>query len=103
MNKKKIIIYQVLPRLFGNKTTKRKYNGSISENGCGKLNHFTNRALNDIKGMGFTHVWYTGVLAHASKTDYTKYGIPQQYPEIIKGNAGSPYAEIGRASCRERV
>lgn len=92
MNKKKIIIYQVLPRLFGNKTNKRKYNGNINENGCGKMNHFTNRALNDIKGMGFTHVWYTGVLAHASKTDYTKYGIPQQYPEIIKGNAGSPYA-----------
>ncbi|HZJ80559.1 MAG TPA: alpha-amylase family protein [Dysgonamonadaceae bacterium] len=92
MEKKKIIIYQVLPRLFGNKTGKNKYNGSISENGCGKFNQFTNRALSDIKNMGFTHIWYTGVLAHASKTDYTKYGIPIQHPEIIKGNAGSPYA-----------
>ena len=92
MKKNKIIIYQVLPRLFGNKNTTRKYNGSISDNGSGKFNHFTNRALSDIKNMGFTHIWYTGVLAHASKTDYTKYGVPQQHHEVIKGNAGSPYA-----------
>ncbi len=92
MNKNKIIIYQVLPRLFGNKNVTRKYNGSISDNGSGKFNQFTNRALVDIKNMGFTHVWYTGILAHASKTDYRAYGIPEQHPEIIKGNAGSPYA-----------
>ena len=92
MSKEKIIIYQVLPRLFGNKRATRKYNGSINENGSGKFNQFTNRALAGIKDMGYTHIWYTGVLAHASKTDYTKYGIPEQYPEIIKGNAGSPYA-----------
>ena len=92
MDKNKIIIYQVLPRLFGNKRATRKKNGSISDNGSGKFNQFTNRALADIKSMGYTHIWYTGVLAHASKTDYTKYGIPKQHPEIIKGIAGSPYA-----------
>lgn len=92
MDKNKIIIYQVLPRLFGNKRATRKKNGSISDNGSGKFNQFTNRALADIKSMGYTHIWYTGVLAHASKTDYTKYGIPKQHPEIIKGVAGSPYA-----------
>ena len=92
MSKDKIIIYQVLPRLFGNKNAARKHNGSISENGSGKFNQFTNRALGDIKDMGYTHIWYTGILAHASKTDYTEYGIPEQHPEIIKGNAGSPYA-----------
>lgn len=92
MDKNKIIIYQVLPRLFGNKRATRKKNGSISDNGSGKFNQFTNRALADIKDMGYTHIWYTGVLAHASKTDYTKYGIPKQHPEIIKGIAGSPYA-----------
>lgn len=92
MSNNKITIYQVLPRLFGNKTTKNKYNGDISENGCGKFNHFTNKALSEIKNMGFTHIWYTGILAHASKTDYTQYGIPEQHPEIIKGKAGSPYA-----------
>ena len=88
----KIIIYQVLPRLFGNKNTTNKLNGSLKENGSGKFDHFTNKALDEIKKMGFTHVWYTGVIAHASKTDYTQYGIPEQHPEIIKGTAGSPYA-----------
>ena len=88
----KIIIYQVLPRLFGNKNTTNKLNGSLKENGSGKFDHFTNKALDEIKKMGFTHVWYTGVIAHASKTDYTQYGIPKQHPEIIKGTAGSPYA-----------
>ena len=92
MSQNKIIIYQVLPRLFGNKTTRNKVNGSINENGSGKFNHFTNKALVNIKKMGFTHIWYTGIIAHASKTDYTKHMIPKQYPEIIKGNAGSPYA-----------
>ena len=92
MSQNKIIIYQVLPRLFGNKTTKNIFNGSIAENGSGKFNNFTNKALSEIKNMGFTHIWYTGILAHASKTDYTEHGIPKQHPEIIKGNAGSPYA-----------
>lgn len=92
MSKNKIIIYQVLPRLFGNRITKNKYNGTIDENGSGKFSHFTNKALGEIKKMGYTHIWYTGILAHASKTEYTEHGIPKQHPEIIKGNAGSPYA-----------
>ena len=37
----KFVIYQVLPRLFGNYNTTRKYNGNIEENGCGKFNSFT--------------------------------------------------------------
>ena len=92
MSQDKIIIYQVLPRLFGNKNTENRINGTLEENGSGKFNHFTNRALSEIKNMGFTHIWYTGILAHASKTDYTAHGIPKQHPEIIKGIAGSPYA-----------
>lgn len=92
MSKNKIIIYQVLPRLFGNKKAQNKYKGDINENGSGKFNYFTNKALSNINKMGFSHVWYTGVIAHASKTDYTAYGIPKQYPEVIKGIAGSPYA-----------
>lgn len=92
MNQDKIIIYQVLPRLFGNKTTENKFNGDITDNESGKFNNFTTKALGEIKKMGFTHIWYTGILAHASQTDYTQYGIPKQFPEIIKGKAGSPYA-----------
>lgn len=88
----KIIIYQVLPRLFGNNNTSNKENGSIEENGVGKFVDFDDKALQEIKNMGITHIWYTGIIEHASKTDYTAYGIPKDNPNVIKGMAGSPYA-----------
>ncbi len=88
----KFIIYQVLPRLFGNYNSTRKHNGSIEENGCGKFNSFTPKALKAIKELGATHIWYTGIIEHATKTDYSHYGIPQDNIGVIKGNAGSPYA-----------
>ena len=90
--KEKVVIYQVLPRLFGNANTTCKENGSIEENGCGKLNYFTETILARIHDMGFTHVWYTGVIRHATQTDYSSYGIPTQHAEVVKGKAGSPYA-----------
>ena len=92
MMKEKIFIYQVLPRLFGNSKNVNKENGTIEENGVGKFSDFDNKALKEIKKMGFTHIWYTGVLEHASKTDYSAYDIPKNHPDIVKGNAGSPYA-----------
>src|SRR5690554_1159631 len=92
MQTNKIFIYQLLPRLFGNSNSTNTYKGSIEENGCGKFNDITARVLMELKETGYTHVWYIGVLAHASATDYTAYGIPKQYPEIVKGKAGSPYA-----------
>ena len=88
----KIFIYQVLPRLFGNDKDLNKENGNIEENGVGKFSSFDNNALKEINKMGFTHIWYTGVLEHASKTDYSTHGIPNDHPDVIKGNAGSPYA-----------
>ncbi len=88
----KIIIYQVLPRLFGNKNLTRKHNGTLRENGVGKLNDFSTTVLDRIHDMGYTHVWYTGVIRHATATDYTSYGIPRQHPQVVKGKAGSPYA-----------
>lgn len=92
MNTDKILIYQVLPRLFGNNNLTNKENGTIEENGVGKLSAFNNKALKEIKKMGFTHIWYTGLLEHATKTNYSKYGIRQDHPDVVKGNAGSPYA-----------
>ena len=88
----KPIIYQVFTRLFGNKNTTCKENGSYEENGCGKMNDFDEKTLNHIKEMGVTHVWYTGIIRHASQTDYSSYGIPTQHVEVVKGKAGSPYA-----------
>ena len=88
----KVIIYQIFTRLFGNRNVTRKVDGTIAENGCGKLADFTPKVLKDIAAMGVTHVWYTGIIRHATKTDYSKYGIPRQHPAVVKGKAGSPYA-----------
>jgi glycosidase len=88
----KLIIYQLLPRLFGNTNTTNKYYGSIEENGCGKLNDITDKALGGIKNLGITHIFYTGVIEHATMTDYTKFGIKADDPDVVKGRAGSPYA-----------
>lgn len=89
---KKTIIYQLLPRLFTNPTENCIPNGTIEENGVGKMNDITPKVLNSIYKLGITHIWYTGIIEHAQKTNYSKYGIVPDNPYIVKGNAGSPYA-----------
>jgi alpha-amylase family protein len=89
---KKLIIYQVLPRLFGNRNLTRKEGGTIVENGCGKLNDFDTSTLQRIRNLGITHIWFTGIIRHATQTDYSSFGIPRQHASIVKGEAGSPYA-----------
>ena len=88
----KIIVYQIFTRLYGNRNISRKENGSIEENGCGKLNDMTPTVLKKIRNMGVSHVWYTGVIRHATQTDYSDHGIPVNHPAVVKGKAGSPYA-----------
>lgn len=88
----KMIIYQLLPRLFGNTTTSLIPNGGIKTNGCGKFEDITDKALQSIRELGITHVWYTGIIEHATQTDYSAYGIARDHPSIVKGKAGSPYA-----------
>ena len=73
----KPIIYQVFPRWYGNRNLTRKHCGTIEENGCGKLADFTPSVLKHLRQMGITHVWYTGVIRHATMTDYSHYGIPR--------------------------
>ena len=92
MNPNKIVIYSVLPRLWGNKTQDLKVGGTLRENGSGKLSDFTPEALSYIRSLGATHVWYIGLLEHATKTDYSAYGIQPDHPDTVKGQAGSPYA-----------
>ena len=90
--KKKEVVYQVFTRLFGNTNTTNKPWGTLYENGVGKFNDFTDKALQEIKDLGVTHIWYTGVPHHDVITDYTAYGISNDDPDIVKGRAGSPYA-----------
>ncbi|MGB5980920.1 MAG: alpha-amylase family glycosyl hydrolase [Nonlabens sp.] len=88
----KKVVYQVFTRLFGNTNTNNKPWGTIEENGVGKFADFTPKALKEIKDLGVTHIWYTGVPHHDVITDYTDYGISNDDPDVVKGRAGSPYA-----------
>ncbi len=89
---KKIVVYQVFTRLFGNTDTTNKPWGTVEENEVGKFADFTETALNAIHELGVTHIWYTGVPHHALINDYTAYGISNDDPDVVKGRAGSPYA-----------
>ena len=88
----KLIIYQIFTRLFGNKITRNKTYGTLEENGVGKFNEISAKALTEIKKLGTTHVWYTGIIEHATMTDYTAFGIKTDDADVVKGRAGSPYA-----------
>ena len=90
--KNKIVIYQVFTRLFGNTKRANIPWGTLEENGVGKFSDFSMKALEEIKALGVTHIWYTGVPHHAVVTDYSKFGISGDDPDVVKGRAGSPYA-----------
>lgn len=90
--KEKMVIYQVFPRWFGNLNAGLVPNGNIQDNGVGKFSFFTPLALKKIKELGVSHIWYTGVIEHATRTDYSFFHIPKDHSAVVKGNAGSPYA-----------
>jgi len=92
VSEKKEVVYQVFTRLFGNTNTNNKPWGTMEENGVGKFNDFTDKALHEIKDLGVTYIWYTGVPHHALIRDYTSIGVSNDDPEVVKGRAGSPYA-----------
>lgn len=89
---KKAIIYQLMPRWFTNQHEQCTPNGTIIQNGCGKFNEIDETKLRSIKSLGATHVWYTGIIEHATTTDYSRQGITPCNPHVVKGKAGSPYA-----------
>ncbi len=86
----KTTIYQLFVRHFGNLKTTGREGGNMERNGCGKFADITDKALLEIKKLGFSHVWLTGVLEHASGTGYPN--RPADDSKILKGIAGSPYA-----------
>lgn len=90
ISRERISIYQVLPRLFGNLNETNQPNGSYETNGSGKLEDFTLERLKEIKELGCTHIWYIGLLEHATKTSFKD--IPADHNAVVKGEAGSPYA-----------
>ncbi|HEX8531409.1 MAG TPA: alpha-amylase family glycosyl hydrolase [Cytophagales bacterium] len=86
----KITVYQVFTRLFGNGKSHNVPYGTLEENGVGKFNDINEAALEEIRKLGITHVWYTGVIEHATMTEFP--GIPSDDADVVKGRAGSPYA-----------
>lgn len=78
--------------MFGNTNENCIPNSSFAVNGSGKFKDFDIETLRSIKELGCTHIWFTGVIEHSTKTDYTQYGILRDHPSLVKGEAGSPYA-----------
>ena len=85
-------LYQVFTRLFGNDRKSLVPFGTKQQNGCGTMQDFTAKALDNIRSLGCTHIWYTGIIAHATRTDHSDLGLPVDNPDVVKGEAGSPYA-----------
>ena len=79
--KGKLIIYQLLPRVFGNTRMDNVPGGTLEQNGTGKFKDITAPVLDEIRKLNVTHIWYTGVMRHAVQGDYG-----------VKGGAGSPFA-----------
>ena len=88
----KLIIYQMFPRIFSNTNANCVPWGTLQQNGSGKLNDLTPHVLRSIKELGVNCLWLTGIIEHATKTDFSKYGIRPDNPNVVKGEAGSPYA-----------
>ena len=88
----KMVVYQIFTRLFGNTENQNIEYGTIEENGVGKFNDINAAALQSLKRMGITHVWYTGVIEHAVLNDYREFDIVLDDADVVKGRAGSPYA-----------
>ena len=86
------MIYQVIPRLFTNMQPECTRFGTLDQNGSGKFDDYTPRLLKSIKDLGVTHIWYTGIIENATKTDFSGFGIRPDNPNVVKGEAGSPYA-----------
>ncbi|MCQ2147270.1 MAG: alpha-amylase family glycosyl hydrolase [Bacteroidales bacterium] len=86
----KCLIYQMLPRLWGNTNRKCVQNGTLEQNGCGRFADIDNKSLDYIKGLGMDYVWFTGVIRHSTK-ESTR-GCVASHPQFVKGRAGSPYA-----------
>jgi len=60
----KIIIYQMLPRLWGN----------------GRMSGIDSDSFAYLKTLGVSHIWYTGIIRHSTAKPF------------VKGTPGSPYA-----------
>jgi glycosidase len=88
----KLVVYQMMFHLWGNKNTTNKENGSLEENGVTKFKDINDLALQKLKQFGYSHLYMTGLIEHATMEDLTAIGIPKDHPDVVKGRCGSPFA-----------
>jgi glycosidase len=88
----KHVVYQMMFHLWGNLNTNVKKNGSAAENGVTKFKDVSTKGLQALKKKGYSHLYTTGILEHASMEDFSAFGSPLDHPQVVKGRAGSPFA-----------
>ncbi|WP_459488857.1 alpha-amylase family glycosyl hydrolase [Aquirufa sp. ROCK-SH2] len=88
----KFVVYQMMFHLWGNKTTDLKMNGSLAENGVTKFDDVSTKGLKALKKKGYTHLYATGLIEHATMEDMSAFGSPLDHPDVVKGRCGSPFA-----------
>ena len=88
----KHVVYQMMFHLWGNQNTDVKRNGSAAENGVTKFKDVSIKGLQALKKKGYSHLYTTGILEHATMEDFSAFGSPLDHPQVVKGRAGSPFA-----------
>ena len=109
----KEIIYQMLPRYWGNADAAPQKGASLAVNGCGRFDDIDKDSLDYLKWLGCSYIWYTGAIAHAMAPvpagDLKAMACSPQLrkrfalaaadahdgrpaADFVKGLAGSPYA-----------
>jgi glycosidase len=88
----KHIVYQMMFHLWGNQNTQVKRHGSAAENGVTKFKDLSSKGLQALKKKGYSHLYTTGILEHATMEDFSAFGSPLDHPQVVKGRAGSPFA-----------
>jgi hypothetical protein len=88
----KLVILQMMFHLWGNTNSTNKMNGSAAENGVTKFKDINDKALKELKKFGYSHLYMTGLIEHATMEDLTALGIPKDHPDVVKGRSGSPFA-----------
>ena len=88
----KHVVYQMMFHLWGNQNTNVKRNGSAAENGVTKFKDVSMKGLQALKKKGYSHLYTTGILEHATMEDFSTFGSPLDHPQVVKGRAGSPFA-----------
>jgi len=88
----KLVILQMMFHLWGNTNSTNKMNGSAAENGVTKFKDINDKALKELKKFGYSHLYMTGLIEHATMEDLTALGIPKDHPDVVKGRCGSPFA-----------